>query len=242
MNFILDLHCHTISSTHAYSTITENAAHAAKIGLTHIGMANHGPGMPDGAHRYHFFNLRAVPQVIHGVHILKGIEANILNSSGELDFPTEYLLMMDFTIASMHREVIVPSSQKDDTAAIVNAMENPGVCIIGHPTNVVYNIDVEAVVKAAAKTRTILEINNASQVPGSFRYDGDEDAKLMLKLCKEHGVSILASSDAHYHESVGDFTHIMPLIEESGICKSQIINTCASKLTHAIQAKRELFA
>ncbi|MCL2286680.1 MAG: phosphatase [Firmicutes bacterium] len=237
MKYILDIHCHTISSGHAYSTITENAAHAASVGLTHIGIADHGPDMPGGAHRYHFFNLSALPDVIHGVRILKGMEANILNSNGDVDFPSRYLAMMDFVIASMHREVVIPADRKSNTAALVNAMENPNIHVLGHPTNVVYDIDIEAVVKAAAKTRTIIEINNHSLIPGSFRFNGKEPFTEMLALCKEYGVQILASSDAHYHTSVGDFSRARPLIEEAGIPEELIINTSVEKLRTAIKAK-----
>ena len=239
MKFILDVHCHTINSGHAYSTISENAAFAASIGLTHIGIADHGPGMPGGAHRYHFFNLGALPDTLHGVRILKGIEANILTSEGELDFPNQYLAMMDFVIASMHREVILPSGCTANTAALVNTMENPNVHIIGHPTSSVYDIDIEAVVKAAAKTRTIIEVNNHSLIPGSFRYKGEEPFVEMLALCKEYGVSILASSDAHFYESVGNFDRAKPLIEASGIGEEFIVNTCAERFFTAIKTKKE---
>ena len=239
MNFILDIHCHTVNSGHAYSTIAENAAHAAKIGLTHIGIADHGPDMPGGAHRYHFYNLGALPDYIHGVRILKGIEANILDAQGTLDFPNQYLAMMDFVIASMHREVIPPATCEENTAALVNAMENPNLHVLGHPINTVYEIDLPTVVKAAAKTRTILEMNNHSLIPGSFRYKGEGDYVEMLRLCKEYNVNILASSDAHYHESVGNFTHAKRLIEESGISQELIVNTSIEKLNAAIQNKKE---
>ena len=235
MKLILDIHCHTISSNHAYSTITENAAHAASVGLTHIGIADHGPGMPGGAHRYHFHNLGALPDTIHGVRVLKGIEANILNSGGELDFPNQYLAMMDFVIASMHREVIVPASRAADTAALVNAAENPNVHILGHPLNVEYDIDIAAVVKAAAKTRTIIELNNHSLIPGSFRYNGTEQYVEMLALCKEHGVKILVSSDAHYHEHVGNFEMAKPLLEAANVPEELILNTCPDKFFAAIR-------
>ena len=237
MKYILDIHCHTISSGHAYSTITENAAHAASIGLTHIGIADHGPEMPGGAHRYHFLNLGALPDVIHGVRILKGIEANILNSNGDVDFPNQYLAMMDFVIASMHREVIIPADRASNTAALVNAMGNPNVHVLGHPTNVVYDIDIKEVVIAAANTRTIIEVNNHSLIPGSFRFKGEEPFIEMLTLCKKYGVQILASSDAHYHTSVGDFSRAKLLIEAAGIPEELIINTSVEKLRAAIKAK-----
>lgn len=237
MNFILDVHCHTISSTHAYSTITENAAHAASIGLTHMGIADHGPGMPGGAHRYHFFNLGALPDEIHGVKILRGIEANILNEKGELDFDNQYLTRLDFVIASMHREVIIPADCAANTAALINAMENPHVHILGHMHNPQYPIDIEAAVKAAARTHTIIEINNHSLIPGSFRYAGDDDFVQTLELCKKYNVSVLASSDAHYHTSVGNFCYAQPLIEKSDIPEELVVNTCAKRFANAIQRK-----
>ena len=240
MKFILDVHCHTISSNHAYSTITENAAHAASVGLTHMGIADHGPAIPGGAHRYHFMNLGVLPDTIHGVRILKGIEANILNSDGELDFPDQYLAMMDFVIASMHREVITPASRTADTAALVKAAENPHVHILGHPLNVIYDIDIEAVVKAAAKTRTIIELNNSSLIPGSFRYNGTKQYEEMLALCKEYGVKILVSSDAHYHEHVGNFDMARPLLEEGGVPEALIMNTCSEKFLDEIRVIKSL--
>jgi len=139
----------------------------------------------------------------------------------------------------MHREVIPPATCAENTAALVNAMENPNLHVLGHPINTVYEIDLPTVVKAAAKTRTILEMNNHSLIPGSFRYKGEGDYVEMLRLCKEYNVNILASSDAHYHESVGNFTHAKRLIEESGISQELIVNTSIEKLNAAIQNKKE---
>ena len=242
MNFILDLHCHTISSGHAYSTVTENAAHAASIGLTHMGIADHGPNMPGGAHLFHFMNLSVLPNVIHGVRILKGMEANIISYDGELDLPRAALAKMDFVIASLHRVVLPTASREANTKAIIGAMENPNVHIIGHPNDVSYDIDIEAVVAAAARTRTILEINNSSLIPGSFRFNGEEEVAETITLCKDYGVHILASSDAHYSTFVGNFALAKPLIEASGIPEALIINTCADKLGNAIKLKKELFS
>jgi putative hydrolase len=196
--------------------------------------------MPGGAHRYHFGNLSALPDIINGVKILKGIEANILNRDGELDFPNQYLTIMDFVIASMHREVIIPADCASNTAALINAAENPTVNILGHPTNIIYEIDIEAVVKAAAKTHTIIEINEQSLVPGSFRFYGEEPLIEMLALCKEYGAQIIASSDAHYHTSVGDFSRSKPLIIAAGIPEEQIVNTSAERFLNAVKIKREL--
>lgn len=81
---ISDLHTHTLASTHAYSTISENAFQAKERGILYLAMTDHGPAMEDAPHRWHFANLKAIPEFLCGVKILKGVEANIL-PGGRLD-------------------------------------------------------------------------------------------------------------------------------------------------------------
>ena len=57
MKLVLDPHTHTIASTHAYSTLTENVRHAAQIGLELIGITDHAPAMPGVNTERYFFNL-----------------------------------------------------------------------------------------------------------------------------------------------------------------------------------------
>jgi len=233
----LDVHCHTVSSGHAYSTVTENAAFAAQLGLGYIGVADHGPDMPGGAHLTHFSNLWTLPEVIHGVRVFKGAEVNIINTEGELDLPDDILAKMEFVIASLHRGVTPPSNKENHTAAIINAMENPHVHILGHPGDAWFDIDIEAVIKQAANTRTIIEINNMSLNPGSIRYNGDEVLTEILKLCREYNVPILASSDAHYCTMIGDVDQAMALINKFGIQEEQVLNTSVERFLGAVSVK-----
>ena len=53
MKPIIDLHVHTISSGHAYSTILENVIAAKEAGLKYVGISDHTSKMPGGAHQYH---------------------------------------------------------------------------------------------------------------------------------------------------------------------------------------------
>jgi len=239
MQFILDVHCHTVNSGHAYSTITENAAHAAKIGLTHIGISDHAPEMPGGAHFYHFSNLWTLPEVIHGVRVFKGVECNIKDAEGRLDLPGDLLSDMDYVIASMHRGVIPPTNCATHTRAMILAMEkNPDMHILGHPGCRFFDIDIEAVVDAAARTHTIIEINNQSLIPGSFRFHGDETFLKILEFCKEYKVPILASSDAHYASYVGNLDRAKAIIEAVGINETQVLNTCPERFLTAISKKK----
>ena len=56
MKLKIDLHSHTVSSGHAYSTLLENLRAAKEKGLEALAMTDHGPNMPGGPHLYHFYN------------------------------------------------------------------------------------------------------------------------------------------------------------------------------------------
>ena len=56
MNFVLDVHTHTLASGHAYSTIREMAQTASEKGLKLLGITEHGPKMPGSCPRHYFQN------------------------------------------------------------------------------------------------------------------------------------------------------------------------------------------
>jgi putative hydrolase len=242
MEFILDVHCHTVNSGHAYSTVSENAAHAAKIGLTHIGIADHAPAMPGGAHIYHFTNIWSLPEIINGVRVFKGAECNIVNTNGDIDLSSDVLAKMDFVIASLHRGAFPPTNRDAHTRAIIAAMENPQLHILGHPGCFFYEIDVRPIVEAAARTKTIIEINNQSLNPDSHRFNGNEIFLEILKYCKKYNVPILASSDAHFCTAVGDLARAKELIQAAKIPKGQVLNTSVELFLNAIKKKKDLGA
>lgn len=91
MEIIADLHTHTLASTHAFNTVTEMARAAYEMGHKAIAITDHGPQMPDSPHIWHFYNLMRLPQKIEGVFLLRGMEADVLNIRGELDFRRQSL-------------------------------------------------------------------------------------------------------------------------------------------------------
>ena len=238
MRFVLDVHCHTVASGHAYSTVSENAAHAASIGLTHIGIADHGPAMPGGTHLYTFTNQWILPDYIHGVRVLKGAEVNIIDNDGKLDLPGKLLRRMDFSIASIHRGVWPPTDKDTHTSTLIKAMENPVVSIIGHPGDIHFEIDIEAVVAAATRTGTIIEINNQTLNPQSVRYNGDDVQRLIIAMCKAYKAPVIVSSDAHFSTQVGKMDKAKALVEAAGLPEYQVMNTSAELFLETIQKKR----
>jgi len=242
MQFFLDMHCHTVASGHAYSTIAENAAHAKAVNLTHIAITDHGPAMPGGAHLYAFSNQLCLPEYMYGVRVLKSAEVNILNHNGKLDLPTSLLQRMDFTIASLHRGVCPPTSKEEHTKAIISAMEKATVSILGHPFDFHFYIDIPAGVAAAPPPHTIIEINNQSLNPQSVRYNGDSQQLQLLALCKEYNVPVIASSDAHFCTLVGQLDKAKALIQSSGIPESLVLNTNQDLFFAAVKRKRDAAA
>lgn len=92
----------SLASSHAYSTVTEVARQAAAMGMLAVGCTDHGIGIEDAPHLWHFLNLRILPPYIDGVRVLRGVEANVMDFTGRLDMPEEAFQRLELVIASMH--------------------------------------------------------------------------------------------------------------------------------------------
>ncbi|GMQ60586.1 phosphatase [Vallitalea sediminicola] len=229
MDYILDVHTHTIVSGHAYSTMQEVVDQAAKKGLELIAITDHAPAMPGSAHMFYFSNLGVLPKYINGVEVLKGIEANIINYNGDIDVDTVILKQLDLVVASLHPPCIEFGNIEENTNAIIGAMKNPYVNIIGHPDDGRYPLDYDKIVKAAKEHNVLLEVNNSSMNPNGFR-KGTDNIKIMLEKCMKKNVSIVINSDAHVSFDVGEFGRAIKLIEEINFPKELIVNTSKEKL------------
>lgn len=227
MKYELDIHCHTISSGHAFSTLEENIRVAAEKGLKLIANTDHAPAMPGGAHLFHFYNLRILPEFISGVRILKGAEANITDYRGTIDLDEDVLSNLELVIASLHPPCIDFGSESENTAALIGAMENKSVNIIGHPGDTRYNFNIPAVVQASKETGTLLEINNSSLKPTSFRPGGDIMIRKIVEECIERDVPLIMGSDSHFSADVGNFTESMALLKKLGYPEEKVLNRSA---------------
>ncbi|MEG0134303.1 MAG: phosphatase [Clostridium sp.] len=214
MKAIIDLHTHTISSGHAFSTLKENVEGAKENGLKIMGLSDHAVTMPGTSHPFYFHNMRVIKDEIDGIRVLKGIEANIIDYDGKLDVEEEVIDILDYMIASVHGPCIKAGSIEENTRAMIKAMDNPMVKVIGHPDDSRFPIDYEKLVLAAKEKNVALEMNNSSLSPKSFRMNGLENYKIILKLCKEHEVKIMLGSDAHIYYDVGRFDNCYKLLKE----------------------------
>lgn len=238
MNFVLDIHCHTVSSGHAYSTLSECIGEAARKHLELLAITDHGSAMAGAPSPFHFGNMVVLPRHINGVEVLRGIELNILDYTGAIDLDERRLSMLDIVLASLHTPVIKPSTEAEHTEALIAVMNNPYVDILGHLGHLAYPFDIERVVDEARRTGTIIELNNSSFNPTSVRAGGDDVVKALARRCVEKSVPLVLGSDAHFHADVGNFRYLEPLIAELGIPEKLILNTSVKKLKSALERKR----
>lgn len=228
LEFVADLHIHTIASGHAYSTVLEIAQAAAAKGLAMIALTDHGPKMPGAPHPYHFGNLAALPDVICGVRVLKGIEANVMNYEGGLDLEAARLAKLDIVLAGLHTYCAPNGSVEDNTRMMIEAMKNCWVDVIVHPGNPEYPVDEEVIVKAAVEHDVALEINNSSLTVS--RQGSMPHCDNIASLAKRFGAKVIVGTDSHFCQSVGDFDAAAILLEKNGIRPEQVINTSVDKV------------
>lgn len=234
IKLVADLHIHTISSGHAYSTVAEIIEAASKKGLKAIAITDHGPAMPGGPHRYHFGNLSVLPEIEKDVIILRGVEANIMDMDGSVDLPEYYLSLLDIVWAGLHIPCFQPATRSLNTKALLNALENPYVDGIVHPGNPDFPIDEIALVKAAAKRGKLLEINNSSFV---VRRGSRTSCQEIARLVAQSGALVALNSDAHLARYVGCSETALQLAVESGISPEQIVNSDLSLLKGFLQKR-----
>lgn len=230
MQLVCDCHVHTLSSGHAYSTIAECAREAFRKGIQLIAITDHAPAMPGGTHLLHFQNLKVLPRTLHGVQLLRGVEANILGGVGTLDMQDDVLESMDLVIASLHQLCFQTGSTRDNTKAVIAAMKSRHVDIVGHPDDSRIPMDYEELVRAAVDTGTMLEVNDSSLRPTAFRENAEQNIDVLLNTAMRLGARLIVSSDAHFHEDVGNLSLALYMLERHAIPESMVANTSVERL------------
>jgi DNA polymerase (family 10) len=127
----------------------------------------------------------------------------------------------DWVVASVHYGQKQPREQI--TKRIVDALANPCVCCIAHPTGrllnkrEMYEVDLEAVFAAAAQYGKMLELN-----AHPMRLDLDDVA---CAAAKAHGIPIVIATDAHQTEGLDDMRYGILQARRAGLTKADVANT-----------------
>jgi putative hydrolase len=224
MKALIDLHTHTIVSGHAHSTVKENIDEAIKKGLKFYGVSDHSINMPGGPHEFHFTNMHVIPREVEGLKILRGIEANIIDYDGKIDVREDILQRLDYAIASLHGPCLAYGNKEQNTNSILKVMENPKVKIIGHLDDSRWLVDYDIIVKSAKEKNVLIEVNNSSLSPDSFREGAKENYKILLDTCKKYNARVILGTDAHVCYQVGDFSDVEELLKKYDFPNELVIN------------------
>ena len=237
MRYSIDLHMHTVMSGHAYSTMKEYIDEAKRRGLTTIAITDHGSSMSGAPYKFYFDNMTIIPEVIDGIRVLRGAEANIIDSLGSLDLPRETLRKLDFVIGSIHDVTFDVQDASHNTDAFVNAMKIGFVDAIGHPENRFVPIDAERLVNAAVKYNVALELNNSSfKIP--YRRGSEHILEEIIRLGVEKGAYFFLGSDSHIALDVGEFDYLYPYLEKYSIPEDRILNSSEEVLYGFLKMRR----
>ena len=222
-----DLHCHTTLSD-GRNSLEEMATAARERGYAYLAVTDHSASHGFGNHVTAEMLARRIEEVrelnesLAGARfrVLAGSEVNI-GTDGSLDYDDELLAELDWVIASVHTSFRI--SAKRMTERVIAACEHPLVDCIGHLTGRLilrrepYDIDVEAVAEAAARTGTMLEINGNPN-----RRDLSEGH---ARLAAEAGAPICLNTDAHGVDTLSNMTYALATARRAWLGPEQIANT-----------------
>ena len=231
-------HCHTIASD-GHNSLEEMAEAAQALGLEYLGIADHSRssiqahGIDEAQLRTQVAAIRELNKKFNGFRLFAGVECDILRD-GSLDFPDEILSHLDYVVVSVHS--VFNLSEADMTRRVIRAMENRFVTMLAHPTGRLllkrepYQIDIPAILDAAARTGTWIELNAAPK-----RLDLDWR---WWPLAKQKGVKCVINPDAHRTERLQDLWFGIGIARKGWLTKEDVVNCLPlGKIEKALQAK-----
>lgn len=225
-DIVAELHTHTTASDGKWS-IREIAQFAIDRGFHTLAITDHSKsqtvanGLSDQRLEAHIVAIREVAAELKGkINLLAGSEVDIL-ADGKLDYPDSLLKQLDLVVASPHHAL----SQDPDKATkrLLQAIENPYVTIMGHPTGRLVgrrpglSPDMHALIKAAGERGVALEIN-----ANYYRLDlRDTHARAAI----EAGVMLAINTDAHGPADFDQLTYGVLTARRAGATAANVINT-----------------
>jgi DNA polymerase (family X) len=220
-----DLQMHTTASD-GRNTIEEMGAAAKKLGYEYIALTDHSKavtvanGMDEKRTLEQIKKIRAAQERVPGIHLLAGIEVDILKS-GSLDLDNEVLEQLDVVVASVHSYMNLETTEM--TERLLAAIENPYTQIIAHPTGRLvlrrdpFVYDMEKILDAAKKHDVAMECN---------AYPDRLDLKdVHLRMARERGVRIVISTDSHTTGNLRYMKYGVMTARRGWLEKKDVINT-----------------
>jgi putative hydrolase len=230
----VDFHCHTTFSDCGLHSIMEMLTEAKRRGLAGLAITDHGPAQ--GGHVNTSFFERLNDPLL-GIKLLKGMECNLLDDRGEIDFPKRCLKWADIVLLGIHPNSLRDLGKTKYTDMLCRALEkNRFVDIIAHPNDEQYPVDYFKVARTAAKLGVALEINNSKMF---YKRSKPAEVRAILEACRKTGCCIAVNSDAHAINEVGCDESVHPLIKASKFPRELIANASAASAFAFVKERRK---
>jgi len=233
-------HCHTNASD-GRCTLEEMAHAAQDLGLQYLGIADHSKssqyahGLDEKRLLAQVAEIRKLNETFDGFRLFAGVECDILKD-GSLDFSDEILSQLDYVVASVHGAFNI--SEAEMTKRVIRAISNRYVTMLGHLTGRLlllregYAVDAPAIIEAAAKTKTIIELNaNPRRLDMDWRW---------WQLAKERGVKCSINPDAHHTSALQNLWFGIAAARKGWLTRKDVVNCLPlGKIEKQIEAKRK---
>ena len=220
-----DLHVHSKWSD-GTSSIEEIAKAAQKRGYQYVAICDHSKslriahGLDDSRRMEQIEEIDRVNEKLKGFQILKGAEVDIL-IDGKLDLTEKLLEKLDIVVGAVH------SGFKQDkekmTKRIVQALSNPFLSILAHPTGRLlgardpYEVDMDELMEAAKRYSKAIEINATFE-----RLDLDD---IHCRKAKEMGIRLTIGTDSHHLDQLWMMTLGVAVAKRGWLEKKDVLNT-----------------
>jgi DNA polymerase (family X) len=220
-----DLHDHTDRSGDGRDPLADLVAGAVERGHEYLAITDHAENLTiNGISREQMLEqrdeLRALEERRGDIRLLHGAELNI-GVDGSLDYDDGFLAGFDWLVASVHSHF--GRSVEEQTARVLAAIRHPSVTAIGHLQGRMLGkrpgieLDVDAVLDAAAETGTAIEINANLR-----RLDASAD---VIREGGRRGVHFVISTDAHTVAELDNLRHGVANARRGGLERDRVANT-----------------
>lgn len=220
-----DLQVHSTWSDGKLSML-EMARAAARRGLRVIAFTDHsislgvagGLSMED--HRKQQAEIQKVQRTLgNSIRVLHATEVEI-KADGTLDYPDDFLASLDLVLASLHTSLRQP--RQKITQRLLQAVRNPHVDIIGHPTGRLLpdregaDLDMEVVLAEAVQSGVALEIN-----ADPARLDLDDNT---ARRARDMGIPLSINTDAHAAAGLEALPFGVAIARRAWLTRKDVIN------------------
>ncbi len=218
-------HNHTVYSDGG-NTVEEMARAAQALGWKYLGIGDHSQsltianGLSPRRVRAQQREIDALNKKLKNFRIFKGTECDIL-PDGSLDYDDELLATFDYVVASVHTHF--NQSRQEMTERIIRAVRHPLVTMLGHSTGRLllqregYQVDLEAVLRAAAESGCMIEIN-----ADPHRLDLDW---VHCKRARNLGVLLVINPDAHSTQGLRNYWFGVSVARRGWLEPANVFNT-----------------